>query len=38
VLRSKVVEDANNDLKNISWELSAEKVLQGYNKYKLFLE
>ncbi len=38
VLRNKVVEDANVDLENISWELSAEKVIQGYEKYKLFLD
>jgi hypothetical protein len=35
VLHSKVVEDANIDLKSISWELSAEKVMQGYDQYNL---
>lgn len=38
VLRKKVVEDANTDLENISWELSAEKVIEGYRKYKLFID
>ncbi|MBL0342485.1 MAG: glycosyltransferase [Bacteroidetes bacterium] len=37
VLKNKVIDDANTDLKSISWDLSAEKVLQGYDKYKLFL-
>ena len=36
VLRKKVVDDANEDLKHISWELSAEKVIEGYKQYELF--
>jgi glycogen(starch) synthase len=35
VLRVKVVEDADKDLKNISWEIAAKKVMEGYGKYKL---
>ncbi|HKR05138.1 MAG TPA: glycosyltransferase family 4 protein [Bacteroidia bacterium] len=35
VLREKVVEDANKDLTNISWENSAKKVMEGYEKYEL---
>lgn len=35
VLREKVIDDANNDLKNISWENSAGKVMEGYEKYYL---
>jgi glycogen(starch) synthase len=35
VLRVKMVEDANNDLLSISWENSAKKVMEGYEKYKL---
>jgi glycogen synthase len=38
VLYDKVVDDANSDLKNISWELSADKVLKGYSKYGLVPE
>ena len=32
-LKKTVVENAYHDLKNISWDLSAKKVLQGYGKY-----
>ena len=35
VLRDKVVEDANKDLKNISWENAASKVMEGYRKFQL---
>jgi len=35
VLRNKVIEDANRDLESISWDLSADKVLEGYRKYEL---
>jgi len=35
VLREKVVEDANRDLENISWESSAVRVIEGYNKHKI---
>ncbi|MEP7168961.1 MAG: glycosyltransferase [Bacteroidota bacterium] len=35
VLREKIVEDANKDLQNISWENSAKKVMEGYEKYEL---
>jgi glycosyltransferase involved in cell wall biosynthesis len=35
VLRDKVVEDANKDLLNISWENAAKKVMEGYEKFHL---
>lgn len=35
VLRKKVVDDANKDLLDISWENSARKVMEGYEKYYL---
>jgi glycosyltransferase involved in cell wall biosynthesis len=35
ILKNKVVEDANHDLEHISWDLSADKVLEGYQKYGL---
>jgi glycosyltransferase involved in cell wall biosynthesis len=35
VLRDKVVEDANKDLKNISWENAAKKVMEGYRKFAI---
>ncbi len=38
VLRDKVIADANKDLESISWDLSADKVLDGYRKYKLYME
>ncbi len=38
VLRNKVIDDANIDLETISWDLSAEKVLQGYRQFNLVEE
>ncbi|MFI5218840.1 MAG: glycosyltransferase [Bacteroidia bacterium] len=35
VLHEKVVSDAMIDLKSISWENSAQKVMEGYDKYYL---
>jgi hypothetical protein len=35
VLRAKVITDANHDLKHISWDLSAARVLEGYKKFNL---
>lgn len=35
VLRKKVIDDANSDLEHISWEISADKVLDGYGRLKL---
>jgi glycogen synthase len=35
VLEEKLITDATNDLQNISWEISAEKVMNGYRKYGL---
>lgn len=35
VLRDKVVEDANQDLKNISWDISAERVMKHYSDHHL---
>ena len=35
VLTEKVREDAFKDLENISWDKSAAKVLEGYQKYNL---
>jgi len=32
-LRDKVVSDATHDLDHISWDLSAEKVLEGYRRF-----
>ncbi len=33
VLRSKVVQDSKENLKNISWEISAKKVMNAYSHY-----
>jgi glycogen synthase len=35
VIREKLVDDANKDLLQISWEKSAKKVMEGYKKYEL---
>lgn len=35
VLRKKVIDDANSDLEHISWEISADKVLDGYGRLNL---
>src|SRR6185436_333281 len=35
VLREIIIQDANKDLQNISWENSAKKVMEGYEKYSL---
>ncbi|MBK7854836.1 MAG: glycosyltransferase family 4 protein [Bacteroidetes bacterium] len=32
-LKQQVVEDANENLKNISWETAAKRVIDGYKKY-----
>jgi glycogen synthase len=37
VLRDKVVEDANANLENISWDLSAQKVMQAYREHQVYL-
>jgi glycogen synthase len=37
VLRSKVVEDANTNLEHISWDISAQKVIQAYSRHKIYL-
>ncbi|MGZ3903953.1 MAG: glycosyltransferase family 4 protein [Bacteroidia bacterium] len=34
ILRTKVVEDANNNLNNISWDLSANKIMQAYSSHQ----
>ena len=36
VLKKKIVKDAYLDLKNISWELSAEKVIEAYSDFNLY--
>jgi glycogen(starch) synthase len=35
VLREKVVEDASRDLTNISWDISARKIIDAYNQRQL---
>ncbi len=34
-LKKQVVEDARKDLANISWDIAAQRVLEGYSKYNL---
>ncbi len=36
VLRQKVIEDTNQDLKNISWQNSAQEVIRGYHYFHLY--
>ncbi|MDQ3192940.1 MAG: glycosyltransferase [Bacteroidota bacterium] len=36
VLNKKVVDDANQNLKNISWKFSAQKVVDAYRDYKIY--
>lgn len=37
VLKEKVVNDANENLQHISWDLSAKKVMEAYNTHNIFL-
>jgi len=34
-LNQQVIDDAEKDLKGISWDIAASKVMEGYKKYKL---
>jgi len=34
-LHKQVVKDAQKDLEDISWDIAANKVIEGYKKYKL---
>jgi glycosyltransferase involved in cell wall biosynthesis len=35
-LKQQVIDDAGKDLKNISWDIAAAKVFEGYKKYELY--
>jgi len=36
-LKNKVVEDANENLRGINWDLSAKKVMEAYNYHNIVL-